>query len=374
MKVGLPGGRLTAVHVVFPEEAVMELYVGGDLSRKRLDWFAVWPDCAECGQGAASPDGDGLARFAGELRLLGERVCVVIESMTGARFVHDELEAQGLEVRIADARRAKFAVELLGLARAAKTDRLDARRLAELGRLDLVPEIWLADPQTRAARELARFRLHLVRQRTMLKNRIHQTLITHGVTRSESDLFGAAGRARLERLRLPEPWQEHVRVSLTLIDHLDEEISGLERNLRQVGGEHPYLPLLMSVPGIGWVLGFTIASEIGTIERFPTARKLVGYTGLCPRVDQSGESDRRGPLAKNGPKWLRWALVEAAQNASRHPAYRERYQRTKKRLGKQRGPKVAQIELARTLAEAIWHMLTRDQPFAPAGAKPGLAP
>jgi len=173
---------------------------------------------------------------------------------------------------------------------------------------------------------------------------------------------------------LPEPWQEHVRVSLALIDHLDEQISALEHNLRRVGGEHPYLPLLMSAPGIGWVLGFTIASEIGTIERFPTARKLVGYTGLCPRVDQSGESDRRGPLAKNGPKWLRWALVEAAQNASRHPAYRERYQRTKKRLGKQRGPKVAQIELARTLAEAIWHMLTRDQPFSPAGAKPGLAP
>src|SRR6202162_6170967 len=117
MKVGLPGGRLAAVHVVSAEEAVMELYVGGDLSRKRLDWLAVWPDGAECGQGAAGPDRDGLARFAGELNLLGKRVCVVIESMTGARFVHDELEARGLEVRIADARRAKFAVELLGLAR-----------------------------------------------------------------------------------------------------------------------------------------------------------------------------------------------------------------------------------------------------------------
>ncbi len=352
----------------------MELYVGGDLSRKRLDWLAVWPDGAECGQGVASPDRDGLAGLAGELELLAERVLVVIESMTGARFVHDELESHGLEVRIADARRAKFAVELLGLARSAKTDRLDARRLAELGRLDLVPEIWLADPQTRAARELARFRLHLVRQRTMLKNRIHQTLISHGVARVHSDLFGRAGRASLERLQLPEPWQQHVRVSLTLIDHLDEEISELERTLRQVGGEHPYLPLLLSAPGIGWVLGFTIASEIGAIERFPTARKLVGYTGLCPRVDQSGESDRRGPLSKNGPKWLRWALVEAAQNAARHPAYQERYQHTRQRLGRQRGPRVAQVDIARKLAEAIWHMLSRGEPFAPAGAKPCLAP
>jgi transposase len=374
MKVGLPGGRLAAVHVVDAEEAVMELCVGGDLSRKRLDWLAVWSDGGECGRGAASPDRDGLAGLAGELGLLAERVLVVIESMTGARFVHDELESHGLEVRIADARRAKFAAELLGLARSAKTDRLDARRLAELGRLDLVPEIWLADPQTRAARELARFRLHLVRQRTMLKNRIHQTLISDGVPRVHSDLFGRAGRASLERLQLPQPWQQHVRVSLTLIDHLDEEISELERSLRQVGGEHPYLPLLLSAPGIGWVLGFTIASEIGTIERFPTPRKLVGYTGLCPRVDQSGESDRRGPLSKNGPKWLRWALVEAAQTAARHPAYQQRYQHTRPRLGRQRGPRVAQVDIARKLAEAIWHMLSRGEPFAPAGAKPCLAP
>jgi transposase len=348
----------------------MELYVGGDLSRKRLDWVGLWADGAEFGHGAVTPDRDGLRRLAGELG----SACVVVESMTGARFVHDELESYGLEVRIADARRAKVAVELLGIARSAKTDRLDAWRLAELGRRDLVPEIWLADPLTRQARELARFRLHLVRHRTMLKNRIHQTLISHGIAPLGSDAFGVSGRARLERLRLPEPWQEHVRVSLTLIDHLDEQIDELERSLRRVGGAHPYLPVLMSAPGIGWVLGFTIASEIGTIERFPSARQLVGYTGLCPRVDQSGASDRRGPLSKNGPKWLRWALVEAAQNAARHPAYKERYQHTRQRLGRQRGPRVAQIDIARKLAEAIWHMLSKDQPFAPAGAKPCLAP
>jgi transposase len=346
----------------------MELYVGGDLSRKRLDWLAVWADGAECGQGAACPDRQGLTRFAGVLRPLAEEVVVVIESMTGARFVHDELEAHGLEVQIADARRARFAAELLQLSSGAKTDRLDARRLAELGRLGLVPEIWLADPETRQARELARFRLHLVRHRTMLKNRIHQTLITHGVARAESDLFGRAGRERLERLQLPQPWQGNVRVALALIDHLDEQISTLERQLRQTGADHPSLQLLLTAPGIGWVLGFTIASELGTIERFPSAGKLVGYTGLCPRVSQSGETDRRGPLTKKGPKWLRWALVEAAQNACRHPAYAARYQRTKQRLGRQRGPKVAQIELSRRLTETIWHMLTRNQPFAPAGA------
>jgi transposase len=103
--------------------------------------------------------------------------------------------------------------------------------------------------------------------------------------------------------------------------------------------------------------------------RFRLPAKLCGYTGLCPRVIQSGSTDRRGPISKHGPRYLRWGLFEAAMNACKHPLYAERYQHTKRRLGRQRGPKVAQIELSRKLTEAIWHMLTRNQPFAPAGAR-----
>jgi transposase len=94
---------------------------------------------------------------------------------------------------------------------------------------------------------------------------------------------------------------------------------------------------------------------------------VCGYTGLCPRVIQSVATDRRGPISKHGPRDLRSGLFEAAMNACEHPLYAERDQRTKRRLGRQRGPKVAQIELSRKLTEAIWHML-RHQPFVPAGA------
>src|SRR5215210_560530 len=93
------------------------------------------------------------------------------------------------------------------------------------------------------------------------------------------------------------------------------------------------------LPGIAWVLAFTIAAEIGDIHRFATAKKLVGYTGLCPKVNQSGDRDRRGPLSKHDPKYLRWALLEATMHALRHPAYSDRYQRNKQRLGRQRGAK-----------------------------------
>ena len=186
-----------------------------------------------------------------------------------------------------------------------------------------------------------------------------------------ADLFSVAGRRLLAELDFPEPWRGHVQASVELIDDLDRRIAEIERWLRRSGADHRYIPLLMTAPGIGWITGFTIAAEIRDINRFSSPVKLTGYTGLCPRVNQSGEMDRRGPLSKHGPRYLRWGLMEAAIAAPSHPLYKERYQRTKRRLGRQRGAKVAQIELARKLTEAIWYMLTRNQPFtpfAPAGA------
>jgi transposase len=158
-----------------------------------------------------------------------------------------------------------------------------------------------------------------------------------------------------------------------LIDDLERQIAAINRRLRAGHADHPYIPLLISAPGIGWVLAFTIAAEIGEIERFPSPEKLTGYTGLCPRVNQSGDKDRRGPLTKHGPSYLRWALLEATMHALKHPAYAKRYQRNKRRLGKQRGAKVAQVDIARRLTQAIWHMLTRNQQFAPRGAAFRLA-
>jgi transposase len=344
------------------------LHVGLDLSRKRLDYHVLDRDGVCVTAGAAPPDADGLASLTRRLARHGEPLQGAIESMTGAHFVHDELERHGWQVEIADAQKAKGLAPL-----ACKTDRIDAWVLAELSRRELVPAIWLPDPEVRGARERARFRLHLVRQRSRHKQRIHQTLVTHGRRCPVSDLFGARGRELLERLELPEPWCSTVAASVRLIDDTEREITTIERELRMLGADHIYVPLLMSAPGIAWVLGYTIAAEIGEIERFASPQKLVGYTGLRPRVYQSGDSDRRGPLAKNGPRYLRWALCEAATHACHHPAYRARHERTKRRLGRQRGPKVANVDTARRLAQAIWHMLTRNQPFAPAGAPHPLA-
>src|SRR5215212_2878156 len=339
------------------------LHVGLDLSRTRVDVHAMDEAGTSVLVTRAAPDTGGLASLVHRMAEFDQPVTAVIESMNGARFVHDQLELRGWTVEIADAVKVKGFAPL-----AVKTDKIDARVLAELSRRDLVPAIWLPTPRVRGERERARWRLHLVRHRTALKNRIHATLLAFGHPCPVSDLFGTGGRELLARLALPEPWAADTTAALALIDVLDEQIHDCERALRRTGADHRYVPLLMTTPGIGWVLGYTIAAEIGDISRFASPAKLAGYTGLCPRVYQSGDKDHRGPLAKNGPKYLRWALIEAAVHAARHPLYAERYRRTKTRLGRQRGPKVAQVDLARRLAEAIWHMLSTNKPFAPAGA------
>jgi hypothetical protein len=137
------------------------LYAGLDLSRKKLDVHLLDEDGQTVEVTAVHPDDDALRLLAARLARHGQPIAAAIESMNGARFVHDVLERAGWEVEIADAAKAKGLAPL-----AAKTDKIDARVLAELSRLELVPATWLPDPDVRGARERARFRLHLVHHRT----------------------------------------------------------------------------------------------------------------------------------------------------------------------------------------------------------------
>ncbi len=345
------------------------LHAGLDLSRRKLDICLLSDRGEHLDQLVVPPDVDSLKTLARRIEEVhDEPVAAVIESMTGARIVHDTLEACGWSVEIADAQKVKGLAPL-----ACKTDKIDSMVLAVLSQRDLVPAIWLPDPRVREERELARFRLHLVKHRSMLKHRIHSTLINFGRPCPVTDLFGVEGRELLERLEVPRALARE-RHGERRADRRPRDTDHRDQREAQGRPRRPPLhPALDERPGIGWVLAFTIAAEIGEIERFASPAKLAGYTGLCPRVNQSGDSDRRGPITKHGPTYLRWALIEATMHALKHPAYSERYQRNKKRLGKQRGAKVAQIDIARRLAHAIWHMLSRSEEFAPRGAAFRLA-
>lgn len=145
------------------------LHAGLDLSRRKLDICLLFDDGEHLDQLVAPPDADALKTLARRIaETHREPVSAVIESMTGARSVHDTLEQEGWDVEIADAQKVKGLAPL-----ACKTDKIDSMVLATLSHRDLLPAIWLPGPRVREQRELARFRLHLVKHKSALKNRIH---------------------------------------------------------------------------------------------------------------------------------------------------------------------------------------------------------
>ncbi len=198
------------------------LHAGLDSSRKRLDFCLLAENGERVEIGAAPPDRDGLGALADRVQREHGPVAVsaAIESMNGARFVHDTLERCGWEVEVADAQKVKGLAPL-----ACKTDKIDAWVLAELSRRELVPAIWLPSFELRAERERARWRLFLVRKRSSLKHRVHAQLLAFGHACPASDLFGRSGRELLAHLEFPEPWRSGVLAAVEMIEDLDAQIT-----------------------------------------------------------------------------------------------------------------------------------------------------
>jgi transposase len=222
------------------------------------------------------------------------------------------------------------------------------------------------DLEERANRERLRRRSHLVRLRTSAINRTFGVLTQWGLRRNLTALRKSDAIAELAAHGVPGVWLQSITTLLAVIDDLDGRLDVLERELRPVARADERVKLLMSIPGVAELLGLTIASEIGDISRFPSARKLVGYSGLTPTIKQSGQSSRTGRLSKAGPDTLRWAAVEAAQHAWRptnpwHQLYTDLAQRA--------GKNPAKAAVARKILIAAWHVLSRHQPFKPAAPR-----
>ena len=212
------------------------LHAGLDLSRRKIDVCLLSEQGEHLDQLAVPPDVESLRRLARRIdEVHAEPVCAVVESMTGARLVHDTLEQEGWDVEIADAQRVKGLAPLP--ARPTRPTRWSSRRSSQR---DLVPAIWLPDPRVREVRELARFRMHLVQHKSALKCRIHSTLINFGRPCPVTDLFGAEGRRLLARLDVPEPWRSNVDA----IDRADRPPRGPDRSDQPPASCRPRRPPL----------------------------------------------------------------------------------------------------------------------------------
>ena len=329
-------------------------YVGIDWAYRRAAWCALSEGGQIKGEGMVPADQGGLADLVLEL---GTEVEGCVETMSGAVWVKDQLEAAGWSVKVANAAKVRDVAPL-----ACKTDKVDARVLAELCRRDLVPAVWVASLEDRAISERLRRRAHLVKQRTSHRNRIFGLLTQFGLRISFTRLRQPDAIELLERRGVPAVWRESIAHHLEQVDEIQQRICPIDAELGPIAASDPRAKLLQTIPGVRPLISLVFASEIGEVSRFSSASKLVGYAGLAPRVIQSGDRSATGRLSKAGSRTLRWAAVEAANQAWRESnPFHEHY----RRLAARHGANPAKVSVARKLLICSWHMLSRGQVFKP---------
>jgi transposase len=179
---------------------------------------------------------------------------------------------------------------------------------------------------------------------------------------------------------LNEPIQqlpaETARITEALLKQLDfvqDQIEEIEKRMRELVGDTPEMDLLKTLPGIGWILSAVIGLEIGVIGRFASAERYASYCGTTPRVHASGDKIRFGRLRPDVNRYLKWAYVEAAHSVclQRGKFPLRHGSRLYERIRKRKGHPKAIGAVARHLAEATFHVLTRGQPYCDPGLKAG---
>jgi transposase len=255
---------------------------------------------------------------------------VIIEGTFGWGWMADLLSEAKLQPHLANCRKVEQWRKTRGLA---KTNKLDADLLSGLWPREPQEtqegrwwEVWLAPQSVRDQRELLRYRMALVRTQMATKLRIHALLHRHGILNPYSDLFGAAGRKFLqEQLEAEKPLRAAARLTLAghlrLLQQLRQQIAQVTRELRRQVRRDPAAGRWDTMPGVGWILAYTIQAEIGDLGRFKSDDRLARYALLAPLADDSGEETEDTPINRHvghaGRRTLKYAFIEAAHGAVR---------------------------------------------------------
>jgi transposase len=242
--------------------------------------------------------------------------------------------------------------------RRVKNDVRDAADLADLLRMNRLPEAWIAPPATRELRELVRYRAKIVALRSGLKAQVHAVLAKAGVLLPVSDLFGVGGRQRLAKVPLGAAYVQRVISLLELIDALDAHETRFSVMVADKLGGHAGYQAIQQLPGVGPILGAVFVAEIGDVHRFADPARLCSWVGLTPRHHESDTVVCRGHITKQGSKLVRWAAVEAIQ---RHPTT-SKISLDRTRIESRRGKNIAKIAVARKLLTLVYYGLRDGHP------------
>ena len=262
------------------------------------------------------------------------------------------LTKKGYDVSVSHPKKTRYIAEAK-----IKSDRIDSKAIAELVRLNALPQAYMPDQETAMLREKIRRRAFLVRERVRLRTKIKSILTYEGIkTPIEHGLFTEKGVEWLHSLTL-EPVESYLRI----INPLDDEIKQLSKHLKELAEDDENVRLLMTIPGVGYYTALLVISEIGDINRFSDGDKLCSYAGLVPSTHASGGTVRHGSITKEGSRWLRWVMVEAAMTHVHK--YDSAITKAYHRIAERRGKQVATVAAARKLLMCCYAILKNRHPY-----------
>ena len=231
------------------------------------------------------------------------------------------MQRLGHEIRIGDA--AKIRASYV---RKQKTDKRDAGHILKLLLEKRFPQLWTPDAASRDQRQLLIHRHKLVEIRTRVKNGLQHLAMNRGMQK-KSRLWTVKGMAEFRQLALPGWAGERRQDLLHLLQELNGQIEQLDKAVAQTAWQNPQARLLMTQPGVGAVTALAFVVTIGEVSRFEGSKQLTSYLGLIPSEYTSGNKRRWGAISKQGNRFLRMLLVEAAQTTVRKDeGFRKEYQ------------------------------------------------
>lgn len=241
-----------------------------------------------------------------------------------------------------------------------KTDRIDARVLADLLRCDYLPRVWQPDAATRTQRRRSSHRAALVAQRTACKNRLHALLTQRLIVCPHADLFGNQGLQWLQQLDLDAEAALVRQAELAILATLQAQLQLLHDAQAHSAWDDPRVKLLMTLPGVDMTVAQTLLAAWGDIARFDCAERASAYLGLAPSTHASANKCYHGAITKHGNSRARWLLVQAAQHLDKHPGpLGVQF----KRLTARKNRNIAVVAMARKLACIAYLMLQRNEPY-----------
>jgi len=280
---------------------------------------------------------------------------VVVESTYNWYWLVDGLEAAGFPVTLANTVALK---QYEGLKHG--DDTTDARHLAHLLRLGILPRAYIYPKRERAVRDLARKRMQLVRSRTQHILSVQNILARERAQTISAPVIERLDSAAIEALGLAPEVALALSSNVAVIQTLCEQIEVVEKRLSSCVRSRPEYVLLTSVPGIGAILATVIVLETGSIERFASAGDFASYA-RCVKSQRLSNGRKKGSgNARNGNPYLAWAFIEAAHFARRYCKEAGRFHDRKRA---RTNPVVASKALAHKIARACYHMLSSRMPF-----------